>query len=400
MLHSKLLLKVSILSKQTFPAKPNAVPLIQGAIRGMLFELDPYSHFMNPQQVDHFHKQNKSQFGGMGIQIAFKNQQIIVTTVFKNSNADKKGVQAGDIITHVNDQPLKSLSYDSALQKMKGKIGDTINLKLKKVNSEKLISLSIPLKKIKIPSVQGIQIKPGLFYIQISSFRANTYKELKKILKVQACLKNKTTFCSKANKGLLLDLRQNSGGLIDPALLIADLFISEGLLISTKGKVEIHNQKFYAKTIGTLQPLPIVILIDSYTASASEILTSALKDNQQAFVVGKTSFGKGSIQTLFNLEDGYSLKLTVAHYFTPNGQAIEKKGIEPNIKLDHSKEWKVSKENMQKIENFTYHFFLNHELTLENQPTKNSINPQWKSLMKEDLDLQKAFQILQKISQT
>ena len=135
------------LIETNFLGKTKRNSLIQGAIQGMLFELDPYSYFMNPQQVDHFHKQNKSQFGGMGIQVAFKNQQIIVMTVFKNSSADKKGVQAGDIITHVNDQPLKNLSYDSALQKMTGKIGDTINLKVKKVNSEKLASLSIQLKK-------------------------------------------------------------------------------------------------------------------------------------------------------------------------------------------------------------------------------------------------------------
>lgn len=378
------------LIEKHYPEKKRRDQLIPGAIRGMLFELDPYSHFMNPKQAHSFEKQHKSFSGGIGIEVAFQNKQAMITSVYKNSPAEKKGLKAGDIITHVNNESIKNLSFDSATQKMRGKIGDTIILTIWRKKSP--LHFSIQLDQFQIPSIEGKIIEDQFFYIQISSFRESTFREMKKILQVKKCRKiPQNPFCLILKNGLIIDLRGNSGGLIDQALLTADLFISKGKLASIKGKNT--NQIFNAKPIGSINDIPIIILIDQYSASASEILTSALKDNNRALVAGRKSFGKGSIQSIFELEDGSNLKLTVSHYYTPKGNRIEKRGVLPDIVLNPENKLDIKKYSAL-IRNYKKQFqsFLNSTNNISSYKKKH-FNTK-KSNAIDDDDLQQILSIL------
>lgn len=374
-----------------YPEPIDRRELIPRAVQGMLSQLDPHSQFLTPDQLDQFYKKNKSHFEGLGIQVILEDNRFIVTHVFKNSGAYKKNLRAGDAITHINGEPMRRGVFDSWSRKIKKQAGGFVVLGIKR--SEENLEISVPLKKIETPSMIGFPISKNFFYIRIFSFRENTYREFKKILqKFQCPNRSAQLLCPKFSGGLLIDLRNNAGGLIDPALLIADLFISEGLLISIQGKLESYNRKFYAKNLGALTSFPIVVLINSYTASAGEILASALKDNLRAFIAGQKSFGKGSIQTIFRLEDGYALKLTSARYAASKGRPIEGAGIEPHLYLKPP--W-IFYKNLKKIED------IKSQLKKKQGGFRsrfNSIgNPsvQWKSIAQNDPELRMSLKILQ-----
>ena len=374
------------LIEENHPQKQDRQKLIEGAIRGMLFDVDPYADLMNPEKTQNFYKQNQKVAQGFGFSISFKDQKIIVTSVFKGSSAHKNKMQVGDRLTHIQGQSVESLSYDEVLRR----IQKNPSLKLRVSRSkEPMISLTLSRGKFQVPSLFKQKINDHFLYVRIFSFKESSYKDFKKVLRIQR--KGKNHLQSRFKGGILLDLRQNSGGMVDQALLMADLFISEGLLISTKGQQ--NPQKFYAKSLGTLQKTPLVILIDEYTASASEILTSALKENEYAFVVGNKSFGKGSIQSFFNLDNGYTLKLTVSEYFSPLGNVIEKKGIEPHLYLGSQDAF--TEEEIHKINYFKYNFFSQNLLSLE--PVQK-LEEGWQSLVEQDPLLEKSFEVLQRLT--
>ncbi len=360
------------LIEKHYPKKVKRDQLISGAIKGMLFELDPYSHFMTYEEAKVFQRQSKSRYGGIGIEVAFQKQKIIVTSVFKDSPAFKAGVQVGDIITHIKGQSIEKLSFDTAAQKMRGKIGETMTLQVLREDQKK--SFSLTLKKVRIPSIIGIKISKNFFYVRILSFRDSTFKDLKKILKKEF---------QNIPKGLLIDIRQNSGGIVDQALLSADLFVSEGLLIVIRSRNSDQKRTFRAKKLGTFpSTFPIVVLMDRYSASASEIFASALQDNRRAVLLGEKSFGKGSIQSVFDVEPHGTLKLTVAHYYSPQGRVIEQKGIEPDIKIPLENYRSV-------IKKFKKKFY--------SVPTTNQKNPKWIP-MEKDSQLRDAFTVLSELS--
>lgn len=361
------------LIEKHYPKKTKRSQLVSGAVKGMLFELDPYSHFMTKEEFKTFQKQNKSRYGGLGIEIAFQNQKIVVTSVFESSPAFKEGIQAGDILTHVKGESVERFSFDTAVQKIRGKIGDKISLQVLRKGQKKTFSLVF--EHIHIPSVRGMKISNHFFYIRILSFRDSTFKDLKKILKQEF---------QKQPKGLLIDIRQNAGGLVDQALLSADLFISSGVLTSIQSRDLKKNKIFQAKPLGTLpSKFPIVVLMDQYSASASEIFASALQDHERAVLFGENSFGKGSIQSVFDIEPYGVLKLTVAHYYSPKGRAIEKKGLQPDIKQPFKKNHPV-------IEKFKTKF---HPVSTNNLKT-----PKWIE-MEKDSQLKNAFKVLSALSE-
>ena len=361
------------LIEKHYPQKTKRSQLVSGAVKGMLFELDPYSHFMTREEFKAFQKQNKSHYGGLGIEIAFQNQKIFVTSVFENSPAFKKGIQAGDILTHVKGASVERLSFDTAVQKIRGKIGDKISLQVLRKGRKKTFSLMF--EHIRVPSVRGMKISDHFFYIRILSFRDSTFKDLKKILKQEF---------QKQEKGLLIDIRQNAGGLVDQALLSADLFISSGILTSIQSRDPKKNKIFQAKSLGTLSlKFPIVVLMDQFSASASEIFASALQDHKRAVLFGENSFGKGSIQSVFDIESYGVLKLTVAHYYSPKGRAIEKKGLQPDIKQPFKKNHPV-------FEKFKKKF---HPILANSSKTSEWIE------MEKDLQLKNAFKVLSVLSE-
>ena len=399
------------LIEQNYPENVDREKLISNAIQGMLLELDPYSYLMSPSQIQSFNRYNQNHFGGMGIEVAFKNKHIMVTSVLPHSGALDQGVKLGDIITHVNGEEIKHLPFDLATQKMKGKIGTTIKISVKRLHQAKPIHFNIPLRKIKIPSITSQWIADGLFYARISAFKESTFREFKAMLLrphrrlfKKKCKIGNHRLCSEVNRGLLLDLRQNSGGVVNQALLIADLLIDKGILITTKGKIDDYNQVFNAKDIGTFAPIPIVVLIDSYSASASEILAVSLKENNRALLVGETSFGKGSIQSIFPLDKGYALKLTVSHYYTPKNNFIEGVGVRPSITLKPKTKFRLLKEHQETIQQFQTQFNKQYHSAnwLKSQPMqqKKSItfSKLWNKRIQTDLPLQAASMILQQLA--
>ena len=363
------------LIEKHYPKKVKRDQLISGAIKGMLFELDPYSHFMTKEEAKIFQQQSKSLYGGLGIEVAFQKQKIIVTSVFENSPAFKAGIQAGDILTHAKGESLEKLSFDTAVQKIRGKIGEKISLQVLRKGQKKNFSLTF--ERIRIPSILGMEISKNFFYVRILSFRDSTFKDLKKFLK-------KNQFQNqKSPKGLLIDIRQNAGGIVDQALLSADLFISEGILTVIRSRDSGQNKTFQAKEPGTLpSTFSLVVLMDRYSASASEIFASALQDNNRAVLVGEKSFGKGSIQSVFDVEPHGTLKLTVARYYSPKGRVIEQKGIQPDINIPLKGDHSVIKKFKKKF----------HSV-----PTNNQKDPKWIS-MEKDSQLKDAFRILSELS--
>ena len=362
------------LIEKHYPKKVQRDQLISGAIKGMLFELDPYSHFMTKEEAKSFQKQSKSRYGGLGIEVAFQRQKIIVTSVFENSPAFKAGIHAGDIITHVGENSVEKLSFDTAVQKIGGKIGEKISLQVLRKGQKKNFSLTF--ERIRVPSILGMKISKNFFYIRILSFRDSTFKDLKKFLKKEFQSQDEL-------KGLLIDIRQNAGGIVDQALLSADLFISAGVLTVIQSRDPVKSKTFQAKELGTLpSTFPLVVLMDRYSASASEIFASALQDNKRAVLVGEKSFGKGSIQSVFDIEPHGTLKLTVAHYYSPEGRVIEQKGIQPDIKIPLKNYHSVIKKFKKKF----------HSV-----PTNDQKNPKWIP-MEKDPQLKDALTVLSELS--
>lgn len=363
------------LIEKHYPKKVKRDQMISGAIKGMLFELDPYSHFMTKESAETFQRQSKSHYGGLGIEVVFQQKNIIVTSVFERSPAFKAGVQAGDILTHVRGQSLEQISFDTAVHKIRGKIGEQISLQVLRKNQKKKFSLTF--ERIRIPSIMGMKISKNFIYVRILSFRDSAFKDLKKFLKKE--LQDK-----KNPKGLLIDVRQNSGGIVEQALLSADLFISAGILTVIQSRIPEQNKTFQAKELGTLPSgFPIVVLMDQYSASASEIFASALQDHKRAVLTGAKSFGKGSIQSVFDVEPHGTLKLTVAHYHSPKGQVIEQKGIQPDIKIPLKNYHSVVKK-FKKI--------------FQSVSTDDQKNPKWIQMGKKDLHLKDAFTVLLELS--
>lgn len=304
--------------------------LIHGAIKGMLKELDPHTHFLSADMYKSFQSSNSGEFGGIGIEITFRNGILTIISPIEDSQAYKAGIQAGDQIISINDQTIKGLSLSEIGQKLRGKIGTKVKLGILREGSKDPKNFEIERAQVKVRSVKYVNLDSGYAYFRMSSFIEKTYDDFKELL-----LQHTNRPDGYGLKGLILDLRNNPGGLLGQAIKISDLFIDKGIIVSTKGREQSKNDVIYAKTEGSLEKaFPIIVLINEYSASASEILAGALQDHGRALIMGRRSFGKGSIQSLLKLNDGSALKVTVARYYTPNGQAIQAKGIVPNVKID------------------------------------------------------------------
>ena len=299
--------------------------LIQGAVEGMVNKLDMHSHFMSPKQFKKFKNEAQGRYNGFGMEIIFKNHILLVLSVLKDSPAGKAGIKTGHIIVEINKKKTAELTEENFTKVFKSRKSKKIEIAVRMPDSASKDLLRVQLKPRLIPlkSVVYKDLKEGLLYVRINVFTERTLSEILKGIKKH---KNPT--------GLILDLRGNPGGLFQSAVKVADLFIKKGTIVSVKGRRSQYEQIFKAQTIGTLLPFPIVVLIDSGSASAAEIVAGALKENKRAILLGRKSFGKGSVQSLIKIdEDGSALNLTVAHYYTPDGNSIHGKGIKPHTKL-------------------------------------------------------------------
>jgi carboxyl-terminal processing protease len=298
--------------------------LIYGAIKGMVGTLDPHSFFMSPDEYRELMVETKGSFSGVGIEITIRDNVLTVVSPIEGTPAFEAGIRAGDQIIKIGERSTKDFSIMEAVKLIRGPKGTKVRLTVRREEAEKPIEFVITRDVIPIRSVRSLFLPHGIGYVRISNFQSNTGQELSKALRELAG--------KEGLKGLILDLRNNPGGLLPQAVKVADEFLDSGVIVSIKGRDQ-QEEKTYAQSGDLMRGNPIVALINGGSASASEIVAGALQDNGRALILGTTSFGKGSVQTLFPLSDGSGLRLTTALHYTPSGISIQAKGITPDIEV-------------------------------------------------------------------
>jgi len=319
--------KVLNLVQQYYVEDVDTQKLIYGGIKGMLQELDPHTNFLPPDVYKEFETETSGEFGGIGIEITVQNDILTVIAPIEDTPAWEAGIQAGDKIVEINGESTKGFSLAEAAQRMRGKKGSKVKMGIYRDGFEKPREFVIERGTVKVRSVKTTDLENGYLYVRVTSFIENTGNDLEKALK-----SIQTKY--KAINGVVIDLRRNPGGLLDQAIKVSDLFLEKGVIVSTIGRNKRDKEVVYAKKDGTYSGFPVIVLINEYSASASEIVAGALQDNKRAVVMGQRSFGKGSVQSVVKLGDGSGLKLTVARYYTPTGKSIQAEGINPDVVLE------------------------------------------------------------------
>jgi len=309
--------------------------IVESAINGILSSLDPHSSFLNAKNLEDMKIQTKGMFGGLGIEVTMENGFVKVISPIDDTPAYKAGIKAGDYITHLNKKSVIGLTLDEAVGKMRGPVGSKLKVTIGRANVEPF-DITIKRDVIKITSVRS-RIEKDVGYVRITTFSEQTNKSTKEAIK--KLKKNKNL------KGFVLDLRNNPGGLLEQAVYVSDLFLEKGEIVSTRGRDSENPETYKAKPGDVINGLPLVVLINGGSASASEIVAGALQDHKRAIILGTQSFGKGSVQTIIPVNPYGALRMTTARYFTPSGRSIQKKGISPDIVVNEAKLEKVKKRN-------------------------------------------------------
>jgi len=301
--------------------------LLENAIRGMLSGLDPHSSYLNGEEFKDLQIGTTGEFGGLGIEVGMESGFIKVISPIDDTPAERAGVHAGDLIIRLDDEPVKGKSLSESVKIMRGKPGSPIVLTIIREGEEKPLKLTIIRAIIKVTSVKSRMLDKGYGYIRVTQFQSNSGPNL---VKAASDLKKKH---GGPLKGMVLDLRNNPGGVLSAAVQISDAFMDKGLIVYTEGRVNDSRLRFNAAPGDVLDGMPLVILINGGSASASEIVAGALQDHKRAILMGTRSFGKGSVQTIMPARGGTAIKLTTARYYTPNGRSIQAEGIEPDIEV-------------------------------------------------------------------
>lgn len=299
--------------------------LIEDAIRGMLNGLDPHSAYLNVSEFADLKIGTTGKFGGLGIEVSMENGFVKVISPIDDTPAARAGVQAGDLIIKLDDKQVKGMTLNEAVKIMRGKPNTDIRLTIVRQNEPKSLVITITREIIRVQSVKNRMLEPGYGYVRITNFQSRTATDL---LKAISDLQKEATL-----EGLILDLRNNPGGVLTGAVKVSDAFINDGLIVYTEGRIDDSSHRYPATPGDSLNGAPMVVLINGGSASASEIVAGALQDHNRAIIMGTKSFGKGSVQTIQELRNGSAVKLTTARYFTPNGRSIQARGIIPDISL-------------------------------------------------------------------
>jgi carboxyl-terminal processing protease len=325
--------------------------LMHGAIKGMLETLDPHTQFMPPDIFKEMKIDTSGEFGGLGIEIAKRNDNIVVVSPIDDTPAQRAGVRPGDHIVKIDEEPTRTMELARAIQKMRGPAGKKVLLTIMRDGFNAPREFAIIRDHIRIASVEGA-LYSGFGYVKVKNFQERTdaslFKELEKLRAANA---------GKELLGLVIDLRNNPGGLLDQAVAVSDRFLSGGLpIVSTRGRSTFQTTEEKAKDRETERPYPLVVLVNAGSASASEIVAGALQDHHRAVVMGIPTFGKGSVQTVIEMEDGSGLKLTIARYFTPSGRSIQEKGILPDFIVPETEGGSLGKTEQLREKDLKRHF--------------------------------------------
>lgn len=321
----KIFTDVLGLLQKEYVEETNSKDLVYGAVKGMLETLDPHSAFMPPSVYKEMQEETKGRFEGLGIEITLKEGVLAVVSPIEDTPAFRAGIQAGDQILKIDGESTKNLTLMDSVKRLRGPRGTKVTITIMREGFSKPREFTLTRDVIPIRSVRYELMEKQYGYIRLSQFQEKTEGEFDKAIKA---LESES---KGAIKGLVLDLRNNPGGLLDQAVKISDRFIESGLIVSMEGRREDQKMKFYAHPQGTIARYPLVVLVNGGSASASEIVAGAIQDHGRGILVGTQTFGKGSVQTIFPMKDGSGLRLTTAKYFTPNGRSIQAKGILPDV---------------------------------------------------------------------
>jgi len=302
--------------------------LMESAIDGMLTSLDPHSSYLSPDQFEDMQVQTRGSFGGLGIEVTMENNVVKVVSPIEGTPAYKAGLEPGDLITHLDGDPVMEMNLSEAVDHMRGEVGTSIRLTVVREGRNEPFDVTITRDIIEIESVKSRVIDEHVGYIRVTTFSGQTTSGVEEAVETI-----RERVGADALSGYILDLRNNPGGLLDEAVGLTDLFLDGGEIVSTRGRIDGSDQRFNAQAGDILDGAPMVVLINGGSASASEIVAGALKDHRRAVVVGMPSFGKGSVQTILTLSNRGAMRLTTAHYYTPSGRSIQAKGIAPDIEI-------------------------------------------------------------------
>ena len=303
--------------------------LLENAIRGMLTGLDPHSSYLIPDDYQELQAGTSGEFGGLGIEVGMEDGFVKVIAPIDDTPAQRAGVEAGDLVIRLDDTPVKGMSLSDAVKVMRGAPGTDIVLTIVREGLDRPIRITITRDVIRVTSVRSRELEPGYGYVRISQFQLRTGESLR-----EAVGKLRENAGDEDLKGLVLDLRNNPGGVLNAAVSVSDAFLNEGTIVYTEGRMDDAKLTFSAKGSDILDGIPLVVLVNAGSASASEIVAGALQDHRRAVIMGEKTFGKGSVQTILPLGNGSALKLTTARYYTPSGISIQARGIVPDITLD------------------------------------------------------------------
>lgn len=304
--------------------------LIQSAINGMLVALDPHSSYMDNKDFKYMNEQTSGKFGGLGIEVTMESGVVKVVSPLDDTPAYKAGLKPGDYIINIDGESVVGMTLNDAVDKMRGKIGSKVKLTIRRLN-QKPFEVTIKREEIKIQTVKSSIKGEDVAYIRITSFSEDTDNMVEKAIS-DAKKKQKGNL-----KGIVIDVRNNPGGLLDQAVSVSDLFLDQGEIVSTRSRNEEDTVKYNAKKGDIAEGLPIVVLVNDGSASASEIVAGALQDHKRAIILGEKTFGKGSVQTVIPLGKHGAMRLTTARYYTPSGRSIQVKGIEPDVEVKPAK---------------------------------------------------------------
>lgn len=321
--------------------------LIESAINGMLTSLDPHSSYLNAEDFKYMNEQTSGKFGGLGIEITMENSVVKIISPIDDTPAAKAGLKAGDYITDIEGETVVGQTLNEAVSKLRGKVGTKVKITIRRANT-KPFTVTLKREEIKVQSVKHEIKNDDVLYIRISAFNEDIDENISKAVKdTQSKLKGKLT-------GIVIDVRNNPGGLLDQAVKVSDLFLEQGEIVSTRSRNEEDTVKYSATPGDIANNLPIVIMINEGSASAAEILAGAMQDHHRAIILGEKSFGKGSVQTVIPLRNNGAMRITTARYYTPSGRSIQAKGIEPDVEVKLAKieeidnsDWTISEADLK-----------------------------------------------------
>lgn len=328
----KIFTDVLAIVEKNYVEPVNLKDLVEGAVKGMLLTLDPHSSYMDTSTYKELQVETQGKFGGLGIEITIKDGILTVVSPIEDSPAARVGIKPGDQIIKIGQEFAKDLSLVDAVKKMRGPKGTSIRISVHREGRKSLIPFSVVRDDIKVKSVRSRVLENGYGYIRLAQFQDGSSQEFKEALKSIADKSN-----DKKIKGLVMDLRNNPGGLLNEAVRVSDIFLKDGVVVYTEGRLESQKQKYFAHDDKSEPEFPIVVLVNGGSASASEIVAGTLQDSARVLVVGEQTFGKGSVQTVLPMEQGDALRLTTALYFTKSGRSIQAQGVSPDIKVETPK---------------------------------------------------------------